>query len=277
MVGVGLGLGSGRHRLTGILRQVRLDERVGDGRPGRHGDLLLGQLVVHVAVGEGAGPDEQAGRDEQNHGDEGSASGEKRVESPAAHGVLLKLWSDGGPACAVVLISPRWSRANRRSRDEGPDFARRPGAGAYHQGMPIPADPNQPAPTPATTPGPWPAARALDLDDLLDELRSRASSALRSQERLRDLLTAVVSVTTDLELAEVLGRIVDSAIALVDARYAALGVLSGDGTYLTEFITPGCDRGAARADRGAPERAGRARAADPAPAPAARRRHHDAP
>jgi signal transduction histidine kinase len=106
--------------------------------------------------------------------------------------------------------------------------------------MPTPAEPTPSAvPTPTTSREPWPAASALDLDDLLDELRARASSALRSQERLRDLLTAVVAVTTDLELAEVLGRIVDSAIALVDARYAALGVLSGDGTYLTEFITRG--------------------------------------
>ncbi|MEO7069522.1 MAG: GAF domain-containing protein [Nostocoides sp.] len=91
-------------------------------------------------------------------------------------------------------------------------------------------------PPPAT---PWPGASALDLDDLLAELRSRASSALRSQERLRDLLSAVVAVTTDLELSEVLGRIVDSAITLVDARYAALGVLSNDGSYLVQFITRG--------------------------------------
>ncbi len=97
--------------------------------------------------------------------------------------------------------------------------------------MPTPADP--------TSRTPWPTASALDLDDLLAELRSRASSALKSQQRLRDLLSAVVSVTTDLELSEVLGRIVESAISLVDARYAALGVLSGDGTYLTEFITGG--------------------------------------
>ncbi len=95
----------------------------------------------------------------------------------------------------------------------------------------MPADP--------TPPTPWPTASALDLDDLLAELRARASSALKSQQRLHDLLGAVVAVTTDLELAEVLGRIVESAIALVDARYAALGVLSGDGTYLTEFITRG--------------------------------------
>lgn len=86
---------------------------------------------------------------------------------------------------------------------------------------------------------PWPTASALDLDDLLAELRSRASSALQSQQRLRGLLSAVVAVSTDLELTEVLGRIVDSALALVDARYAALGVLSEDGTYLTEFITRG--------------------------------------
>ncbi len=94
-------------------------------------------------------------------------------------------------------------------------------------------------PAETTPPNPWPAAGALDLDDLLAELRSRAFSALRSQERLRDLLGAVVALATDLELSEVLGRIVESAMVLVDARYGALGVLSGDGTSLSEFITRG--------------------------------------
>ena len=85
----------------------------------------------------------------------------------------------------------------------------------------------------------WPGARSLELEDLLDELRTRASMARRSQERMSQLLDAVVAVSADLDLAEVLGRIVDSAVALVDARYGALGVVSADGERLVEFVTRG--------------------------------------
>jgi signal transduction histidine kinase len=85
----------------------------------------------------------------------------------------------------------------------------------------------------------WPSAQALELEDLPDELRSRASLARRSQHRLSQLLDAVMAVSADLELAEVLGRIVESATALVDARYGALGVISADGERLVEFVTRG--------------------------------------
>jgi signal transduction histidine kinase len=86
---------------------------------------------------------------------------------------------------------------------------------------------------------PWPGARSLDLEDLLGELRARASVARHSHERMGQLLEAVVAVSADLELAEVLGRIVESAVQLVDARYGALGVISADGEELVEFITHG--------------------------------------
>jgi signal transduction histidine kinase len=85
----------------------------------------------------------------------------------------------------------------------------------------------------------WPGARALDLDDLVDELRARARAARRSQDRMSQLLDAVVAMSADLDLAEVLGRIVESATALVDARYGALGVISSDGERLVEFVTRG--------------------------------------
>ena len=67
----------------------------------------------------------------------------------------------------------------------------------------------------------WPGAQSLDLDDLVDELKARASAARQSQDRMRQLLEAVVAMSADLDLAEVLGRIVESATALVDARYGA--------------------------------------------------------
>jgi signal transduction histidine kinase len=84
---------------------------------------------------------------------------------------------------------------------------------------------------------PWPAA--LELDDLLEQLRGRARLARRSQERLGALLDAVMAVSSDLELSDVLSRIVQAACRLVDARYGALGVLGPDGEHLSEFITYG--------------------------------------
>ncbi|GAB3580249.1 sensor histidine kinase [Calidifontibacter terrae] len=79
----------------------------------------------------------------------------------------------------------------------------------------------------------------LDLDDLIGELRARAQASTRSHERLVHLLDAVVAVTADLELSDVLSRIVRAACELVDAKYGALGVLDRDREHLVEFITRG--------------------------------------
>src|SRR6185436_2944153 len=56
---------------------------------------------------------------------------------------------------------------------------------------------------------------------------------------LTSLLDAVMAVTADLELADVLTRIVRAACELVDAKYGALGVLGQDGEHLVEFVTQG--------------------------------------
>jgi len=48
-----------------------------------------------------------------------------------------------------------------------------------------------------------------------------------------------MAVTADLELSEVLTRIVRSACELVDAKYGAMGVLGPDGEHLVEFVTRG--------------------------------------
>jgi signal transduction histidine kinase len=58
---------------------------------------------------------------------------------------------------------------------------------------------------------------------------------------LRQLLDAVITVGSDLDLEAVLAHIVESAVALVDARYGALGVLDEAGTALAQFITVGLD------------------------------------
>ena len=104
------------------------------------------------------------------------------------------------------------------------------------------ADPSQsPAPlgTPTSPEGArWPLS-SLDLDDLVEELRGRASSARESQERLSSLLDAVLAVSSNLELGEVLQRIVVVACELVDATYGALGVLGPSGEELVEFVTHG--------------------------------------
>ena len=55
------------------------------------------------------------------------------------------------------------------------------------------------------------------------------------------LLDAVLTVGSDLDLEAVLHHIVESAAALVDARYGALGVLDESGNQLSQFITVGLD------------------------------------
>ncbi|MCU1538947.1 MAG: hypothetical protein JWP82_3298 [Humibacillus sp.] len=92
---------------------------------------------------------------------------------------------------------------------------------------------------PAAAPPAWPSTAALDLDDLVEELRSRAQTSVRAQHRLTALLDAVMAITAGLDLAEVLSRIVRSACELVDARYGAMGVLGPDRVHLVEFVTHG--------------------------------------
>jgi len=86
---------------------------------------------------------------------------------------------------------------------------------------------------------PGSARVALNSDQLLDELRSRALASSRAQERLTALLDAVMAVTADLELSEVLTRIVRSGCELVDAKYGAMGVLGPDREHLVEFVSRG--------------------------------------
>ena len=58
---------------------------------------------------------------------------------------------------------------------------------------------------------------------------------------LRQLLDAVLSVGSDLDLDAILRRIVEAAVTLVDARYGALGVLDESRTGLAQFIPVGID------------------------------------
>ena len=80
----------------------------------------------------------------------------------------------------------------------------------------------------------------LRLDELLDELQSRIDAARGTQDRVHSLLEAVLSIGRELDLPQVLRRIVEAAVVLVDAEYGALGVI-GDDSRLSEFLTVGID------------------------------------
>jgi signal transduction histidine kinase len=63
----------------------------------------------------------------------------------------------------------------------------------------------------------------------------------RTGGRVDQLLAAVLAVGSDLDLQQVLRRIVEAAVSLVDASYGALGVLAQDQVGLAQFITVGID------------------------------------
>ena len=90
------------------------------------------------------------------------------------------------------------------------------------------------------SPSPRPMVPHLKLDDLLAELQVRLQDVLATRDRVYALLDAVVAVGGELDLGTVLGRIVETAAGLVDARYGALGVVGDTGT-MTEFIPVGLE------------------------------------
>jgi GAF domain-containing protein len=80
----------------------------------------------------------------------------------------------------------------------------------------------------------------MELEKLLGDVAARAEEVLSTQGRLRDLLHAHAMVASDLNLPGVLQHIVSAARELVEARYAALGVIGADG-LLDEFVQVGMD------------------------------------
>ncbi len=80
----------------------------------------------------------------------------------------------------------------------------------------------------------------VEFEDLVRAVLDRMHGALDQQARLQLLLDAVVTISADLSLDGVLSRIVAIASRLVDAEYAALGVLSaGRRRRLRTFIHHG--------------------------------------
>ncbi|MEU6031490.1 GAF domain-containing protein [Streptomyces tauricus] len=79
----------------------------------------------------------------------------------------------------------------------------------------------------------------LKLDELLEELQARLDAARGTRDRVHSLLEAVLSVGRELDLEQALYSIVEAAAVLVDAEYAALGVIGPDGKRLSAFHTIG--------------------------------------
>jgi GAF domain-containing protein len=77
----------------------------------------------------------------------------------------------------------------------------------------------------------------LELDELLEQLVLRARDVQDAQGRLRGLLHAFLAVARADSLDVVLRHVVDAARELVDARYAALGVVRQG--RLTQFVHAG--------------------------------------
>ncbi|MFF9527072.1 GAF domain-containing protein [Streptomyces achromogenes] len=82
----------------------------------------------------------------------------------------------------------------------------------------------------------------LRLDELLEEVQARLDAARGTRDRVHSLLEAVLSVGRELDLQQVLHSIVEAAALLVDAEYAALGVIGPDGKRLSAFHTVGVGR-----------------------------------
>ncbi|MFF1908690.1 GAF domain-containing protein [Kitasatospora sp. NPDC058218] len=98
-----------------------------------------------------------------------------------------------------------------------------------------------PAAAPDPAPHRVPEISSLGLDTLVTEVAERLQSAAAVTDRMQRLLEAVVSVGSGLDLHATLHRIATGAAELVDARYAALGVIAPGGHGLADFIHVGVD------------------------------------
>jgi signal transduction histidine kinase len=81
----------------------------------------------------------------------------------------------------------------------------------------------------------FPDVPRMALDELIGRLTEQAQDVLAAQGRLRALIRANALVSGELNLRLVLRHIVAAAKDLVQARYAALGVLDDNG-HLEEFV-----------------------------------------
>ncbi len=68
---------------------------------------------------------------------------------------------------------------------------------------------------------------------------NREKKIIEHKEQLEALHSAALTLTTELDLGEVLQKIVDLSRGLVKARYGALGVLQEGTEYIAQFFTSG--------------------------------------
>ena len=92
-----------------------------------------------------------------------------------------------------------------------------------------------------TTPEPpsRPTPGSLGLESLVTEVSERLHAVVAVNDRMRELLEAVVAVSSDLDLHATLQRIAAAAADVADAEYAAVGVLAPHSSGLTDFIQAG--------------------------------------
>jgi hypothetical protein len=83
-------------------------------------------------------------------------------------------------------------------------------------------------------------------DAVAREAPAPPGPAAEATARLPQLLEAMRSVGTGLELHGTLDRICRTAAGLADARYAAIGVFDAQGQGLSDFVTCGVDEQVAR-------------------------------
>ncbi|MEY9938045.1 GAF domain-containing protein [Streptacidiphilus sp. MAP5-3] len=80
---------------------------------------------------------------------------------------------------------------------------------------------------------------SLEVDALVSEVAERLHAVAAVNDRMRELLEAVVAVSSGLDLHATLQRIASTAADLVDAEYAAVGVLAPHTHGLSDFIQVG--------------------------------------
>jgi signal transduction histidine kinase len=86
----------------------------------------------------------------------------------------------------------------------------------------------------------------LSIEVLMSQLVEQSSVIMTAQQRLRQLLKASHSIVQELSLPAVLRRLVATAKDVSGAKYAALGVIGGDGT-LEQFLHVGMEDDTVRA------------------------------
>ena len=89
-------------------------------------------------------------------------------------------------------------------------------------------------------------ARMVETLKAQEATAQSTSKALKKQaDALQFLVQSIKEITTESgDLGRFLHRLAETACALTDARYGALGLFDQEGTHLTEFITIGLDEAA---------------------------------